>query len=192
MPQQVVRWELGTGATWGGWQPGHGEAEADALARRLADTPDAQDRVRTAVLTFDAGSAAVQALLLRLAVWVPDRASGAVLGTMAVELRVEAPSPEAYLRSVRKPARDRLVKVLHHDSAPAVVAAGQAVVVTRAYRERKTDIVLDEIEWTVFPEGSSDAVQLVFSTPRADFAQQLSDESADIVNRLSVTLGTPA
>lgn len=189
MTQQIVGWTLGVSPTWGGWRPGHGAEDAEGVAQRLADGPAAQDRVRAAVMAFDAGARDVAASVLQLAVWVPDRSTGEVYGTMALELRVGVTTPADYLASVRKPARDRRVKVFHHDSAPAEVEAGPAVVVTRAQADRGSRVVLNEIEWTVFPPGSSEALQLAFGTPVAEFAQALADESAAAVNRLSVTLG---
>ncbi|MDM8084499.1 hypothetical protein QUV83_06975 [Cellulomonas cellasea] len=189
MTQQIVGWKLGVSPTWGGWQPGEVPVDADAVAERLADGPAAQDRVRAAVQAVDAEMREAKAALLQLGVWVPDRSTGEVYGTMVLELRVDAPSAADFLAAVRKPPRDRSVKVFHHDSAAAEVDAGPAVVVTRAQADRKTRVVLNEIEWTVFPPGATDAVQIVFGTPVAEFAQALADESVDTVNRLTVTLG---
>ncbi|MGN8244381.1 hypothetical protein ACTHAM_001284 [Cellulomonas soli] len=189
MNDQIIGWSLGVTETWGGWAPGGGAAAADAVAEKLADNPIARDRVRATVLAIDSGAAGLPGIGLQFGVWVPDRASGEVHANMAMELVVGATTAEDYLKMVRKPPRDRQYKVFHYDTAPAEVVVGPAVIVTRARADRKTKLVTNEIEWTIFPPGSSEVIQMLFLTPVAAFAQAMADESVDMANRLSVTLG---
>lgn len=188
--QRIAEWRGGTPENWGSWRPGYGVEDADRVAAMLADGEAAQVRVREAVLTIDQERARDQ--VLSLGIWVPDRSTGEVAADLLLFLApTESGAPttaaEVFETQKRKP-RQRGVKLYHYDVSVAEVNAGEAVIATRSYADKKTKQVLTTVEWTVIPPDSRELLFLVMTTPYAALAESLADQSVVIVNQLAVDL----
>jgi len=195
MTSSILKYELGALPGWAGWAPGRGTAQADEVAAALGATPQAQARVREAVLVFDARIPPVGAHL-SAALWVPDPATGEVWGFLLVDLMVGDPArpttPEEFLAAVRKPEKQRGLKVLDYSVSAGDKPAGPVVVQVETTAPKRSGLVLTSITWTVFPPGSHEGIRLEFHTPSPAAADALEQESVDIVNTLSITLDSAA
>jgi anti-sigma factor RsiW len=194
--QRIGGYSLGVPDGWKFWTPGEGAARAVELGEALADGAAAQARVGGAVRAFDASPG--EGRVVELGVWVPDRATGEPWAQAQIELLTSPPdSPmtaDAFLAAVLETPRHRGAKVFHYDTAPAETNAGPAVVVTHTIARRRagglltSGPILTSIEWTIFPPGSFESVQVTFSTPVAAYAEPLVEQSARVVNYLDLSL----
>ncbi|WP_448061171.1 hypothetical protein [Cellulomonas hominis] len=188
--QRIAEWYGGTPDGWGSWFPGRGPEEADRVAQLLADGEAAQARVRETVLAFDA--ARIEADILSMAIWVPDRTTGEAaadlnLLIMRTESGTSTTAAEVFETQKRKP-RQRGVKLYHYDVSISEVNAGEAVIATRTHAGKKAKQVVTTVEWTVIPPDSCELLLLVMTTPYAALAEMMADQSVVIVNELSVDL----
>lgn len=188
--QRIAEWYGGTPEGWGSWFPGRGPEEADRVAQLLADGEAAQARVRETVLALDA--ARIEADILSMAIWVPDRTTGEAAADLnLLIMRTDSGAPttaaEVFETQKRKP-RQRGVKLYHYDASISEVNAGEAVIATRSQADKKTKQVITTVEWTVIPPDSRELLYLVMTTPYAALAETMADQSVVIVNQLAVDL----
>ncbi|MDM7855108.1 hypothetical protein [Cellulomonas alba] len=175
---------------WQSWRPGEGAARADEIAAALGEGEQAQARVREAVLAFDG---AQEGMVVENGIWVPDPSSGEALGRFSIEVLVAPPgqyvTAEEYLRSAQRKPRQRGVKVFHYEAVGGETPAGPAVLVTHTIAPRRGGQVVISAEWTVFPPGADESLQLLFTTPISAVADALGEQSVLVVNGLDVTVG---
>ncbi|MGY4644813.1 hypothetical protein [Cellulomonas sp. URHB0016] len=188
MTKVLADYTLGAPEDWGGWTPGNGLAEADEVAELLADGDAARARVREAVLTFDKGLGDDRAVL-NAAVWVPDRATGELGAFLRVDLlELGGQTADEWLRTQRRPRRERGVKVFHWSTDLREMPAGQASVVVRTWAHERTKVVVADVVWTLFPDGSSQGLQLEFTAASPELADTVGHQSVTVVETVNVVL----
>ncbi len=131
--------------------------------------------------------------------WVHDRARPEVKGLMAVDwiLPDEGRAlTRDYYRSLIDPDRregvivvGRVVDEVNVPAGPALLV--QEVIARRASRFPWRKIRQQNVIYTVFPPGCSDAIELTFSTPDADLGDQLTADAASAMDSFRVSLGDP-
>jgi len=175
---------------WQSWRPGEGAARAEEIAAALGEGEQARARVRESVVAFDGSH---EGMVVQSGIWVPDPTSGEAMGQFTMELLVPPPggpvTAEQYLRSAQRKPRQRGVKVFHYEAVGGETPAGPAVLVTHTIAPRRGGQVVISAEWTVFPPGADESLQLLFTTPISAVADALGEQSVLVVNGLAVTVG---
>lgn len=174
---------------WCGWRPGDVARITRHAAAGLTRTPVAHARLRSALAAVDRAVVDLNARHLRAGVWVPEP-SGDVVAGLACELLVEAQAvddpPATHLRRIRRKIyRSRLgaTRLSYHGVDVHEVPAGNAVVTQRSHGVQRHDVI-----WTVFPPGSTQAVELRFDTRSKARYPELLAHAEQIARDLRVTL----
>ena len=176
---------------WGSWAPGSGiDLAATELARTLADTDEARAVVRRSVAAVNADSLR-KGMSTRLAVWVPDRASGEVMAIMDMGLRgfPGDASPEAHLARNVKRDLGRRTKLMEYAARRATLPVGETTIeqfVLRLGGERQ---VQGYLLFLLFPHGAQEAVSLMFNTVHLNLLNAIAEQARMIAESLTVSLG---
>ena len=161
----------------------------DWLAPQVHDPADVAALAAAALPVVRTG---FRAPLIDAGVWVPDPRIPEVIGTMTVHLVVarlrDPPLTPAGWRSIIEPDRRRPGQVEWRSVEDAEVPAGPAVVAHERSAQRSR-LPEDRIQWTIFPHGSRDAVQLSFSTPYTAWRQEMTEDAAVMARHVTVELG---
>lgn len=189
-PGQIVSWTMGAPDTWGTWPPHEAGTVIDALAAKLTDDPEGAGRVREAVLALDANLP--PGSLLSAGVWVPDRSTGQVHGTLLAEGLVDlpdVPDPVGWFVSTMSSApRRRGVRTFEYAITRTDLPAGPAAVQSWTSAHRRSRDVVSTLVWTVVPTGSVEAIGVEFSTHVPALADALYAESVDVLMSLRVEI----
>ncbi|MFF1530760.1 hypothetical protein [Cellulomonas sp. NPDC058312] len=174
---------------WCGWRPGDVARIARRAAAGLTRSPVADARLRSALVAVDRAVVEQNARHVRAGVWVPDP-SGDVVGGLACELLVEAQAvddpPSTHLRRIRRKiyrTRRAATRLSYHGVDVREVPAGSAVVTQRSLGVQRHEVI-----WTVFPPGSTQAVELRFDTRSRERYPELLVHAEQIALDLRVTL----
>lgn len=195
LPGRIAHWSMGAPSTWGTWSPRRGAEAADAVAADLADAPDARAHVRQAVLAVDQGLPPEgEAALFTAGVWVPDRTSGEVCGSLVAELLVGVPAgPDpvgamlaGWGRPTRREDKRRGVRTLEAGVARTEVPAGPMLVETRTWADATSKLVTSTIVCTVVPPGSTEAFSVEFATTIPSMREALVDEAGVIFGHVEL------
>jgi hypothetical protein len=162
---------------------------ARRAAAGLTRSPVADARLRSALVAVDRAVVEQNARHVRAGVWVPDP-SGDVVGGLACELLVEAQAvddpPSTHLRRIRRKiyrTRRAATRLSYHGVDVREVPAGSAVVTQRSLGVQRHEVI-----WTVFPPGSTQAVELRFDTRSRERYPELLVHAEQIALDLRVTL----
>lgn len=124
-----------------------------------------------------------------IGVWIPDPEVPQICGAMAVDLI--SPSPknpvvdlDEYHRLLLTTHR-RGIKVLSREIRRGEVPAGPCLIIIETVRMRWRSIEHHAI-YSVFPETSTDALELTFVTPHGSMADALTEDAATIVRTLTL------
>jgi len=183
--------------TWASWTPGNGiEPVAADLAQRLADGPDAQALVRRSIAALNADALRKGDMIIREAVWVPDRSTGEVMAVMDVTVLGFPPgaevSAEAFATRNVKKELGRAAKLLDYAVDITDVPAGLAVVETMVLRMRGEHTVQAYLFFLVFPEDVREAFSLTFNTVHLNLLTEISAQARIIAESVVLTLGESA
>ncbi len=193
--QVITGWDVGAPPDWAalplvsvdGAEGPAALAGIRAVAEDLAEGEEAQARL-TAFLV----SAQPQLLedhLILLGVWVPDREAGIPQGVMKAELLLESDRDtfESMVHAADPPeGQERL----HLETIRVDLPAGPAVLVDH---QGVVDGTLEQyLQFAVFPDGTTDAVSLAFSTTALHLVDDFALATRDIAETLVVELGTGA
>jgi len=181
-PPDWYRWEVGTGAQ-----------VVDSIVERAADTDVARDTVRRWVWTSCACASRRRSWSPRCAgVWVPDRSTGQVHGTLLAEGLVDlpdVPDPVGWFVSTMGSApRRRGVRTFEYTITRTDLPAGPAAVQSWTSAHRPSRDVVSTFVWTVVPPGAVEAIGVEFSTHVPALADALYQESVDVLMSLRVEI----
>jgi len=135
-----------------------------------------------------------------VAVWVPDPSTGDGQGLLTVDWMLPDPGTildRAYYREsiarIRRPNLTILQQRIDDIDVPAGPAVRERERVSRSsgrlFSRRET--VFENVIYTVFPPGSTDALQLTFSTDAIDLAGAMSADAEAALATLNILLGEP-
>lgn len=134
---------------------------------------------------------------LQLGVWVPDRAAPAVAGLMTVDWVVpdegQALDRTSY-RALIDPDRRSGHAVFGRHIDEVEVPAGAALLVREVIARRDSSwfpwrkALQENVIYTVFPPGCSDALELTFVTFSLELGDTLAADAAAVLDTLRVTL----
>ena len=136
-------------------------------------------------------------LHLLLGVWVPDRSVPEVAGLMTVDWVLPdegRPLDRCYYRGLIDPDRRRGHTVFNRQVNEMEVPAGPALLVREVIARRDSPwlpwrkTLQENVIYTVFPPGCSDALELTFVTFALDRGEELAADAATILDTLHVTL----
>jgi hypothetical protein len=179
---------------WARWPVGEGvEPVADDLAVRYADGPDAQEVVRRSVIAVNADALTKDGIIVRQAIWIPDRSTGegmAVLDAFLWDIPKRADrSAEAFLaRRNLKTDMGRGSKIFDYDTRIADVPAGHSATEIYTIRFRHEKIIQAYLRFSIFPEGARDAFCLQISTVHLDLMKGLAEQLRIIAESVELTL----
>lgn len=140
----------------------------------------------------------------RTAVWVPNRDSSDIGGTLQVGLMGPDAGDEGkessreYFRSLIEPDQRTWCTVFSRSIDEVDIPAGPALLVREVItrheppESEREEIVTDSTIYIVFPPDSTDMLELTFKTPALELGDDMAAEAAWIVQTLEVTLGEPA
>ncbi len=170
-----------------------------AVADRLCDNAAAHKKLAIGLMTAHRNLIGPDPHVL-VAVWVPDPSTGDGQGLLTVDWMLPDPGSALdrpyYRQSIARIRRPNLT-VLHQRIDDIHVPAGPAV----RERERvarssgrlfsRREMVSETVIYTVFPPGSTDALQLTFSTDALDLADAMAADAEATVGTLTILLGEP-
>ena len=188
----ITDWSGGVPDGWASWEPGQAVGSAEGVAERLADGDAARERVRAAVLGIDA-DLPLERALLSAAVWVPDPSSGEPLAMLLAELAIptERGVPvgfEGYLRAAAAPPPWRFGrKVFEHSVTTVEVPVGRAVLERLVMAERR-EPVTTAVTFTIFPDGTDEAIRLTLSSLVPAAADVLLEQGHSMAEAVTATI----
>jgi hypothetical protein len=170
-----------------------------AVADRLCDNAAAHKKLAIGLM------AAHQDLIgpdphVMVAVWVPDPTSGNAQGVLTVDWMLPDPGTvldRAYYRqSITRTPRPHLTVLEQHIDdldLPAGPSVRERERVSRSSGRRfsRRETVFETVIYTVFPPGSTDALQLTFSTDALDLGDAMAEDADAALATLDILLGQP-
>jgi hypothetical protein len=138
---------------------------------------------------------------LLLGVWVPDRSIPDVAGLMTVDWVVPdegRPLDRSYYRGLIDPDRRSGHTVFGRHVDEVEVPAGPALLVREVIARRDAHgfpwrkTLQENVIYTVFPPGCSDALELTFVAFALDRGEDLAADAAAVLDTLGVTLKEPS
>lgn len=193
--QVITGWDVGAPPDWAALPLApvdgpEGEAALEAIravAADLADGEVAQNRL-TAFLA-SAQPELLEDHLILLGVWVPDREAGVPQGVMKAELLLDSDRDgfESLVHASDPPeGQERLHLETHRVDLPA----GPAVLVDH---HGVVDTTVEQyLQFVVFPDGTTDAISLAFTTTALHLVEEFAIATRDIAETLVVELGAGA
>jgi len=178
---------------WATWNVGKDvESEADDLAVRYADGPDAQAVVRRSVIAVNADALPKKGIL-RQAIWIPDRSTGEGMAMLDAFLwgfpKGADPSAEAFVvRRNLKKDMGRGSKIFDYDVGFTDVPAGPSVTEAYTIRMRHETVIQGYLLFSIFPETATAAFCLQFSTVHLDLMKKMSEEARIIAESVEISL----
>jgi hypothetical protein len=139
-------------------------------------------------------------LHLLLGVWVPDRSVPDLAGVMTVDWVLPDEGQlldRRYYRSLIDPDRRRGHIVFSRQVDEVDVPAGPALLVREVIARRASPwlpwrrTLQENVIYTVFPPGCSDALELTFITFALDRGEDLTADAATMLETLRIVLGEP-
>lgn len=189
MTHHISRIDLRLPERWCGWRPGEAPRVARRIAADLTSGPVAAARLHAAIRAVDRLVVECRTRHVRAGAWVPER-SGDVVAGLACELLADVADGRdpalAHLRRVRNAAarcRRTPTRLSYHAVSRRTLPAGDAVVTLRSH-----GVLRHEVIWTVFPPGTSEAVELRFDTRTAERYQEVVAHAEAIAESLVVGL----
>jgi hypothetical protein len=196
----VTAYTMGAPVGWQVWELGQGEELADLAASKAADGPEAQARVREAVLGLEAACAGLKSVVVG-GLWFPDRSTGVSTAVARLELLTTADGSEAqydtYLATAQAYRAQRGVKVFDRAVAPVTIDAGPAFVEITVLAERRGGLfsrsaepvpVETHVQYSIFPPGSSNVLQLALVTTQSDLLDALGEAGRAMAASLTLTV----
>ncbi|MBV9013136.1 MAG: hypothetical protein JO272_14005 [Pseudonocardiales bacterium] len=139
-------------------------------------------------------------LHLLLGAWVPDRSVPDIAGLMTVDWVLPdegRPLDRCYYRGLIDPDRRSGHTVFNRQVDEVEVPAGPALLVREVIARRDSPwfpwrkTLQENVIYTVFPPGCSDALELTFVTFALDRGEELAADAAAVLDTLRVTLEEP-
>lgn len=134
---------------------------------------------------------------LLLGVWVPDRSVPDVAGFMTVDWVLPDEGrllDRSYYRSLLEPDRRSGHTAFSRHVDEVEIPAGPALLVREVIARRHSDwlpwrkTLQENVIYTVFPPGCSDALELTFVTFALERGEELAAEATTVLDSLRVTL----
>ncbi|GAA1476792.1 hypothetical protein GCM10009623_12380 [Nocardioides aestuarii] len=190
--QLIAAWDVGAPPDWASLPLAsvdgpEGQAVLAALrdvAEDLADGEEAQARLTAFLVAVQ--PRLLEDQLLLLGVWVPDREAGDPLAVMKAELLTDADRDgfESLVHAADPPeGQERL----HLETLRVDLPAGPAVLVDH---QGVVDGTIEQyLQFVVFPDGTTDAISLAFTTTSLHLLEEFAVATRDIAESLTVELG---
>lgn len=192
-PGWMSDWYAGVPEPWCTWWPGRATETVDEIISVRADGPAAQDALRQAILAADAAMPLDRALL-SAAAWVPDPTTGAIAATMLAELCILEDRRGApvglgkYLRIAHaSPRRKWGRRHFEHEVTMVQLPVGPAVVERDIYADRRGPVTVC-VQWTIFPDGTDEAIRFTITTPDRVLEDAVIEEGMIIAGSVTVTI----
>ena len=179
---------------WATWEVGKDvESVADDLAAKYADGPAAQAVVRRSVIAVNADALAKKGIIVRQAIWIPDRSTGEGMAMLDMLLwgfpKGADPSAEAFVaRRNLKKDMGRGSKIFDYHTSFTDVPAGRSVTEVYTIRLRHEAIIQGYILFSIFPEGSANSFCLQVSTVHLDLIKKLCEQTRIIAESVVIAL----
>jgi hypothetical protein len=190
--QVITGWDVGAPPDWAalplvsvdGPEGQSALARIRAVAEDLADGEDAQARL-TAFLV-SAQPELLEDHLILLGVWVPDREAGLPQGVMKAELLLDS-DLETFESMIHVADPPEGLERLHLETVRVDLPAGPAVLVDH---QGVVDGTIEQyLQFVVFPDGTTDAISLAFTTTALHRVDDFAVATRDIAETLVVQLG---
>lgn len=193
--QVIASWNVGAPPDWAalplvsvdGPEGQDALGQLRSVAEDLADGEEAQARLTSFLVS--AQPKLLEDHLILLGVWVPDREAGIPQGVMKAELLLDA-DLEAFEAQVHTAEVLEGQERLHLETFRVDLPAGPAVLVDH---QGVVDGTIEQyLQFVVFPDGTTDAISLAFTTTALHLVEDFALATRDIAETLVVELGPGA